>query len=87
MPEHTTHPYSVPPYATDSACVRLPRDFFALLGGWPPTEPDSVSIGTARRNHAVKGRPLFPGSREKAAAYSLAARLYKFLGPWAVATG
>ena len=82
MPEHTTHPYSVPPYATDSARAQLPRDFFARLGGWLPTDPAtdsvSVSIGVARRNHAASERPLLPGSSEKAAAYSFTARLYTY---------
>ena len=66
VPEHTTHPYSVPPYyATDSARARLPRDFFARLGGWlltdPATDSVSVSIGVARRNHAASERALLPG--------------------------
>ena len=85
-PHPATTVYSVPlQYATGIPRNRSSGPFGRHEAA--PTEPDSVSIGTARRNHAVKGRPLFPGSREKAAAYSLAARLYKFLGPWAVATG
>ena len=57
-PEHHRTPLlnSAPPYATDSACTRLPRDFFAR---WLPTEPASVSIGVAWRSHAARGRPLF----------------------------
>ena len=65
-----------PTDATDSACTRLPRDFFAR---WLPTDPASVSIGVAWRSHAARGRlpiffcPLLPGSNENAAAYSFAA--------------
>ena len=54
-----------PTDATDSACTRLPRDFFAR---WLPTDPASVSIGVAWRSHAARGRPLLPGSSDNAAS-------------------
>ena len=49
-------------YATGSACARLPRVFFIRLCGWLPLELASTSIGSARRNHALIVRPLWPGS-------------------------